>query len=76
MSVVISISTRRSYGVARVCQAWGVSRAGIYRGRRVFASPTPRRRPGPQGPVSDAALIEAIRQVLMISPHWVARVEC
>ena len=31
MSTVISISTRRRYGVARVCRAWGVARAGVYR---------------------------------------------
>ena len=68
MSTVISISTRRRYSVARLCRVWGIPRAGIYRGRRVIASPTPRRRPGPQGPVSDAVLVEAIRQVLLTSP--------
>jgi hypothetical protein len=33
MSAVISISAGRRYGVARVCQAWGVSRSRLYRGR-------------------------------------------
>ena len=33
MSTVISISTRRRYGVARVCRVWGVARAGVYRRR-------------------------------------------
>ena len=65
MSTVISISTRRRYGVARVCRAWGVARAGVYRRRGTAeASAAPRRRPGPQGPMSDAALVEAIRRVL------------
>ena len=69
MSTVISISTRRRYGVARVCRAWGVARAGVYRRRGAAeAPPAPRRRPGPQGPMSDAALVEAIRQVLVDSP--------
>ncbi len=68
MSTVLSISTRRPYGIARVCRAWGVSRAGIYRGRRGIVPPTPRRRPGPQGPMPDVALVEAIRQVLTDSP--------
>ena len=68
MSTVVSISTRRPYGVARVCRMWGIPRAGIYRGRRVIAPPTPRRRPGPQGPMPDAALVAAIRQVLIESP--------
>ena len=69
MSTVISISTRRRYGVARVCRVWGAARAGVYRRRCAGgAPPTPRRRPGPQGPMPDAALVEAIRQVLVDSP--------
>ena len=68
MSAVLSISTRRPYGVTRVCRMWGVPRAGIYRGRRVIAPSTPRRRPGPQGPMPNAALVEAIRSVLLASP--------
>ena len=69
MSTVISISTERRYGVARVCRVWGVARAGIYRGRRTaMAPPAPRRRPGPVGAMSDADLVEAIRQVLADSP--------
>ncbi|HYN45543.1 MAG TPA: IS3 family transposase, partial [Allosphingosinicella sp.] len=69
MSTVISTSTRRRYGVARLCRVWGVARAGIYRGRRAAVTPpAPRRRPGPQGPMADAALVEAIRQALIDSP--------
>jgi putative transposase len=69
MSTVISISTERRYGVARVCRVWGVARAGLYRGRRAgMAPPAPRRRPGPVGAMSDADLVEAIRQVLADSP--------
>ena len=69
MSTVISISTRRRYGVARVCRAWGFARAGVYRRRDTADAPlVPRRRPGPQGPMSDAALVEAIRRVLTDSP--------
>ena len=69
MSKVISISTRHRYGVARVCRIWGIARAGVYRRRCVTETPNaPRRRPGPQGPMPDAALVEAIRQVLIDSP--------
>ena len=51
MSAVASISTRRRYGVARLCRVWDVARAGLYRGRKATVMPsTPRRRPGPQGP--------------------------
>ena len=69
MSTVISISTRRRYGVARVCRVWGAARAGVYRRRCAGGvPPTPRRRPGPQGLMPDAALVEAIRKVLVDSP--------
>ena len=68
MSTVISISTRRPYSVARLCRVWGIPRAGIYRGRQVMAPSMPRRRPGPQGPMPDAVLVEAIRGVLLASP--------
>jgi putative transposase len=68
MSAVISISAGCRYGVARVCRAWGVSRSSLYRGRAASPSVIPRRRPGPQGPMSDAALVEAIRQTLADSP--------
>ena len=69
MSTVVSISTRRPYGVARVCRVWGVARSGVYRRRQgADAPPAPRRRPGPQGPMPDADLLEAIRGVLLASP--------
>ena len=31
MSAVISISTGKTYGVSRVCRAWGLSHASVYR---------------------------------------------
>ena len=69
MSAVVSISTRRCYGIARVCRVWGVARSGVYRLRRAAAvPPAPRRKPGPQGPMADGALVEAIRRVLADSP--------
>ena len=69
MSAVVSISMRRPYGLARVCRVWGLARSGVYRRRRTGEAPAiPRRRPGPQGPMPDAALVEAIRGVLLASP--------
>ena len=69
MSTVSSISTRRRYGVSRVCRVWGVARAGVCRNRRAAVMPpSSRRRPGPQGPMPDAALVGAIRRVLTDSP--------
>ena len=68
MSAVVSISTRRRYGIARVCRVWGVARSGVYRRRRTADAPVmPRRRPGPAGPMPDVALVEAIRGVLVAS---------
>ena len=71
MSAVISISTGKSYGVSRVCRVWGLSRASVYRDLQP-ASPAPpvRRRPGPQGPMPDAELVEEIRQVITDSPCY------
>ena len=69
MSAVLSISARRPYGVARICRVWGIARSGVYRRRRTVEAPAvPRRRPGPSGPMPDAALVEAIRGVLLASP--------
>jgi len=69
MSTVLSIFARRRYGLARVCRVWGVSRAGIYRWRRAAnLQVPPRRRPGPQGSMSDAALVAGIDAVLAARP--------
>ena len=67
MSRKVSPSAKRSYGVQRVTRVWGTSRATLYRHRWCDA-PRPRRRPGPIGPMPDAALVEAIRGLLASSP--------
>jgi putative transposase len=67
MSRAVSPSSGRAYGLARVARVWGVARATVYRRRRP-APEVPRRRPGPGGPMPDAALLEAIRAVLAASP--------
>ncbi len=65
MSAVISISTGKAYGVSRVCQVWGLSRASVYRDLQpASTNATPRCRPGPQGPMSDEELTREIRQVI------------
>lgn len=67
MSRTASPSSGTPYGVATVCRVWRVARATVYR-HRAPAPPTPPRRPGPAGPVSDPGLVEAIRRVLHDSP--------
>src|SRR3712207_7785924 len=44
-------------------RSWGIGRATVYRHRRP-APEVPRRRPGPAGPMPDAELVAAIREVL------------
>jgi transposase InsO family protein len=67
MSRTVSPSGGKPYGLARVCRIWRAARATVYRHR---APPwqVPPRRPGPVGPMPDAALAEAIRCVLAASP--------
>ena len=67
MSRTASPSTGRPYGLARVCRVWPVARATVYR-HRAPARQVPPRRPGPVGPMPDAALVEAIRAILAASP--------
>ena len=68
MSRQVSPSAHRPYGVLRVTRVWGTSQATLYRHRRQCDEPRPRRRPGPVGPMPDAALVEAIRELLAASP--------
>jgi putative transposase len=67
VSRTVSPSSGRPYGVARVCRVWRTARATVYRHRSPPRAEPPRR-PGPVGPMPDAALVEAIRAVLAASP--------
>jgi hypothetical protein len=67
MSRTISPSSGRPYGVARVCRIWQAARATLYR-HHAPARAEPSRRPGPAGPMPDAALVEHIRAVISASP--------
>src|SRR6187397_2093636 len=67
MSRIVSPSSGRPYGLARVCRIWRASRATTYR-HLAPSRPEPPRRPGPVGPMPDAALLAAIRAVLAESP--------
>ena len=67
MSRQVSPSTDRVYGLQRVTRIWGVARATIYRHRH-RADAVQRRKPGPQGALSDEDLAGEIRQLLQASP--------
>ena len=67
MSRTVSPASGKPYGLARVCRVWRASRATIYRHLAPPRSEPPRR-PGPLGPMPDAALLQAIRAVLAASP--------
>ena len=71
MSRAYSISTRRRYGMARVCDVWKVPRSTVYRHRvsssAANATQPPCRR-GPTGAAPDCVLLEKIRAVIASSP--------
>jgi len=66
MSRTVSPSGGR-YGLARVCRVWRAARVSISRHRAPPREGRPRR-PGPVGPMPDAELVAAIRDVLAASP--------
>ncbi len=69
MSHATSSSTQRPYGVVRVCQGWGLSRATFYLQRtRAEAPPTMPTKRGPKTSYIDETLLTQIRHVLATSP--------
>ena len=64
MSGAQSISTRRAYGVQRVCRVWHRARSSVYARRQATRSPAPCRRRGPIGAAPDDVLVAHIRRVL------------
>jgi len=67
MSGAVSPVSGKPYGLAAVCRAWGLARASVYR-RQLPLRTEPRRRPGPVGGLTDAALLVEIHRVLATSP--------
>lgn len=73
MAAAISPNTGRAYGVARVCDGFGVARSSFYAWRRQQECPDPPPAPlrrGPKPAISDAAVLSAIRADLDRSP-WI-----
>ena len=53
-----SISTRRAYGVQRVCRVWRRARSSVYARRQATTSRAPCRRRGPVGAENGGAKID------------------
>ncbi len=68
MSHAHSISTRRAYGVQRVCRVWDRARSSVYARRQATRLRAPLRRRGPVGAAPDEVLVGHIRRVLEASP--------
>ena len=68
MSGAQSISTRRAYGVQRVCRVWHCARSSVYARRQATPSSAPCRRRGPVGAAPDDVLVAHVRRVLEASP--------
>ena len=70
MSGAQSISTRRAYGVQRVCRVWHRARSSVYARRQATRSPALCRRRGPIGAAPDDVLVAHLRRVLEASPFY------
>ena len=68
MSSAQSISTRRAYGVQRICRVWERARSSVYARRHATKSRALRCRRGPVGAAPDAVRVGHIRRVLEASP--------
>ena len=68
MSGAQSISTRRAYGVQRVCRVWHRARSSVYARRQATRSLALCRRRGPIGAAPDDVLVAHIRRGLEASP--------
>lgn len=66
MSRAVSPSAQRPYGVALVCEIFGIARSTYYdqKAARDTSSPTPHKKRGPKTKLDDAALVVEIRKAL------------
>lgn len=68
MSLTVSPSAKKPYGVARVCEAWAIPRSTYYAHRVRAADARPPEKRGPKTPWTDVELTGHIRDVLEESP--------
>jgi putative transposase len=70
MSRTASPSANKSYGVARVTQAWNVPRSSFYAARVRATSAVVRAKRGPKTAFTDAELTDHIRQTIRQTPFF------
>lgn len=69
MSRACSITTGKSFGMARICREWGIPRSTVYVRRHSGAQgPKPPAKRGPKTTYSDAELTDEIRHTIQQSP--------
>lgn len=69
MSRACSVSTRKSFGVRRVCREWGIARSTFYARRHSRAqAPETAARPGPAPVVDDATVVAEAHRAIKESP--------
>jgi len=69
MSQACSVSTRKPFGVHRICREWGIARSTFYARRHSRAQrPETASKPGPAPVVDDATVLAAIRRAIEDSP--------
>jgi len=68
MSDFVSAGTGKCYGLAMICQTWGLARSTAYWRRQRRSSDRINLRPGPVGPCPDNELAAEIKTVLKDSP--------
>ena len=73
MSGAQSISTRRAYGMQRVCRVWHCARSSVYARRQATPSPAPCRRRGPVGAAPDDVLVAHVRRCARQPRRFMAR---
>ena len=68
MSTTISPTTKKRYGLQRVCEVWRVPRSSVYSNRQLRNMHGPKRKRGPCPPLSDVRALELIKKTIDGSP--------
>ena len=67
-SLAISLSTKKQYGLKRVCQVWEIPRSTVYGKRKRESLKATKQKPGPKPKIADSKILDLICQDLEASP--------